>query len=111
MSAPVPQKNVRIARNRRNGRKYIVQQIDFRTNFVHTWGEVVLYDTKRGTVKHDGQLSHHLCDMDIVEVPLTRELLDELFTHTKDVYAHELANGEVTLSEHTTRTRTKPAIA
>lgn len=73
-------RRVRLARLA-DGRRYIVQQVDFRSDIVHTWGEVVAVRGK--TTSHAGAKSFALGDVTIAEAAKTDVLLAELFDQAR----------------------------
>ncbi len=91
----------RIATVKATGKRYIVNQLDFRANKAHVWGEVTAVVPKGRVLqtRHDGQKTFLLDAVDITEVPRTRELLEALFNQRLDGLR---AQGHV-ISDHTTR--------
>ena len=94
---------VRVATVKATGKRYIVQQVDFRAEKVHCWGEVVVTSERKGT-KHEGTKAFILSAVDIQnDVPFDDKLMRELFEQTKQVYAAELASGKKYVTERRTR--------
>lgn len=71
-------KSVRVATVKATGSRYVVQQVDFRAEKVHCWGEVMFASSTKGT-KHEGAKFFLLNEVDINEVPFDQKLKDELF--------------------------------
>jgi hypothetical protein len=93
----------RIATVKATGRRYIIQQIDFRAGKVHCWGEVVQTHERKGT-RHEGAKAFILSAVDIQnDVPYDDALMAALFEQTKQVYAAELASGRKYVTERRTR--------
>lgn len=70
-------KKIRIATVKASGDRYVVQQVDFRTEKVHVWGEVT--SCKNLSMKHAGSLHFFVHDVTITEVDRTQELVFQLF--------------------------------
>lgn len=69
---------MRIATVRATGSRYVVQQVDFKTNTVYCWGEVTA--VKRGTAAtHDASKKFPLAEVTLSEVKRTNAFLIELF--------------------------------
>lgn len=68
---------IRIATVKANGRRYIVQQIDFRAEKVHTWGEVASF--RNGRSRHDGTKCFKLDAVEITTEIKSFGLLSDLF--------------------------------
>jgi hypothetical protein len=65
--------NKRIARLKKNGDEYIVNRIDFRTNTVYTYGEILKYLYKGNIVKkvyyREGVVKFPKSEVEIYEIP------------------------------------------
>jgi len=91
-------KQVRIATVTATGEKYVVQQLDFRTNKVYTWGELMRFDTSgRQANLFEGTKSFPLSDITLSkDVWLDLKLFDELFEQSKKAHAAQIAEGALT---------------
>ena len=71
----------RIATVKATGKRYIVDQLDFRANKAHVWGEVTSVTAKGAALqtRHDGRKAFLLDAVTIAEVDRTQELLRGLF--------------------------------
>jgi hypothetical protein len=74
--------NIRIARLK-NGDEYIINRIDFRTNTVYTYGEILNYSYKGNIVKKvyykEGVVKFPKSEVEIYEIPkYTRPFLEKL---------------------------------
>lgn len=65
--------NIRIAKRKENGDEYIVNRIDFRTNVVYTYGEILKYTYRKNVVKKvyykEGVVKFPRSDVEIYEIP------------------------------------------
>jgi hypothetical protein len=86
-------KTVRIATTK-TGQQYVVNQVDFRTDRVHCWGEVQAWagSERRGlvTLTHEEAKAFPLTEVTLTEVPRTIALADKLL---KQTLAARLAAG------------------
>jgi hypothetical protein len=100
-------KQERIATVKATGEKYVVQQMDLRTNKVHTWGELMRFDTSgRQATLFEGVKSFPLEAVTITkDVFLTLDVLNELFEQSKRAHAEAIATGK--LVPKTSRSRIK----
>lgn len=86
---------VRIATVKSSGMRYVVQQLDFRTNQCHTFGELMAFDTKKASRQYEGVKKFDLSEVSIQkDVQLTTKLLDELFEQSLKVHEAEIAEGK-----------------
>jgi len=91
----------RIATVKATGKRYIVLQLDFRTDKAHVWGEVIEVVQKGRTLqtRHEGQKTFHLDEVIISEVDRTPPMLRELFNQRIEGLR---AEGHI-IDDHTTR--------
>ena len=86
----------RIATVRATGKRYVVQQLDFRTNRAHCWGELMAFDTKKNYRHFEGALSFDLGEVTIAkDVQLTQKLLDELFDQSVEAHKADVESGKM----------------
>lgn len=86
---------VRIATVKSTGKRYIVQQLDFKTNRAHCWGELMSYDTKKSSRTFEGAKAFDLNEVTIAkDVPLTPKLLDELFEQSVEAHKADVEAGK-----------------
>lgn len=86
----------RIAKVNATGKKYVIQQVDFRTDRVHTWGELMSYDTKKCSRTFEGAKSFGLNEVTIIkDVALTQSLLDELFEQSVEAHKELIESGKL----------------
>lgn len=86
----------RIATVKATGKKYVIQQIDFRTDRVHTWGELMSYDTKKCSRTFEGAKAFAINEVSIAkDVPLTTKLLDELFEQSVEAHKTDVEAGKI----------------
>jgi hypothetical protein len=86
----------RIATVKATGKKYVVQQLDFRTNQAHCWGELMSFDTKKNFRTFEGALKFPLDAVTITkDVTLTQALLDELFAQSLEAHKELIENGKM----------------
>jgi hypothetical protein len=89
---------VRIATIKATGKRYVVQQLDFKTNRAHCWGELMSYDTKKSSRTHEGAKAFDLNEVTIArDVPLTNKLLDELFAQSLEVHKEAIEAGKMSV--------------
>lgn len=86
----------RIATVKATGKKYVIQQIDFRTDRVHTWGELMSFDTKKHSRTFEGVKVFSLNEVSIQkDVPVTPALLDELFEQSLEAHKELIEGGKM----------------
>lgn len=86
----------RIATVKATGKKYVVQQLDFRTNRAHCWGELMSFDTKKNYRTFEGAKAFDLNEVTITkDVALTQALLDELFNQSLDAHKELIESGKM----------------
>lgn len=91
---------VRIATVNKTGQRYVVQQLDFRTNRCHCWGELMSYDTKKCSRTFEGAKVFDLAEVTIAkDIPLTTKLLDELFDQSVQAHAQDVSEGKLVLRQ------------
>lgn len=93
---------VRIAKVKATGQRYIVQQLDFRSDQAHCWGEVLVADSRKG-LRHEGSKSFGLNQVEISkDTLLTQALMDELFEQSVQAHKADIEAGKLklTVSKH-----------
>ncbi len=86
----------RIATVKATGKKYVVQQLDFRTNRAHCWGELMSFDTKKHYRTFEGAKAFDLGEVTITkDVVLTQAVLDELFTQSLEAHKELIEAGKM----------------
>lgn len=86
----------RIATVKATGKKYVVQQLDFRTNRAHCWGELMSFDTKKNYRTFEGAQAFDLGEVTITkDVVLTQAVLDELFTQSLEAHKEAIETGKM----------------
>lgn len=98
----------RIATVKATGKRYVVNQLDFRESKAHCWGEVVEVKQKGRALqtRHDGQKTFLLDAVDISEVDRTPELLRSLFQQHVDALrekGHVITGRGRRLTDHGTQ--------
>ena len=78
----------RIAKVRATGARFVVQQIDFRAERVHVWGELISFrETRPGSGKFscrfESAQSFALSDVEIADVVLNEKTVRALLEQTK----------------------------
>lgn len=90
----------RIATVKKTGSRYIVQQLDFRTGKCYCWGELMGFDTKKGS-KHESSLSFPIEQVSIQnDVVVDLKLYDELFEQSKRAHAADIESGALVQTGH-----------
>lgn len=85
----------RIATVKATGKKYVVQQLDFRTNQAHCWGELMSFDTKKNFRTFEGALKFPIEAVTITkDVVLTQAILDELFAQSLEAHKEAIESGK-----------------
>lgn len=78
---------IRIATVKATGERYVVQQIDFRSNKVHCWGELISFSGERGgsafRKTHAGSKAFLADAVTVTEVEQSEALVKELFAQAK----------------------------
>lgn len=88
----------RIATVKATGKKYVVQQLDFRTNQAHCWGELMSFDTKKNYRTFEGALKFPLEAVTIAkDVTLTQAVLDELFNQSLEAHKEAIETGKMSV--------------
>lgn len=93
---------VRIAKVKSTGQRYVVQQLDFRADVAHCWGEVTVVDSRKGT-KHEGSVQFPLTSVEVSkDQPMTQALMDELFAQAVKAKSADIESGKlvVKVSRH-----------
>lgn len=86
----------RIATVKSTGKKYVVQQLDFRTDRCHTWGELMSFDTKKHLRTFEGAKVFDLKDVSIEkDVVITTKLLDELYEQSLEAHKADIESGKM----------------
>lgn len=93
----------RIAMVKATGKKYVVQQLDFRTGRCHCWGELISFEFRKNVLvkhKYDAVHSFPLEAVSISkDVALTPDLMSELFAQAKAKYEEMIAQGKMSVHE------------
>lgn len=102
----------RIATVVATGARYIVEQIDFRANRVHTLGDITSIDERNGRVSrivHEGRKSFAISEVKIEKVNFTFELGSELIDQTmvNEKWAPKVAAGTAFTVSGTRRPRAR----
>jgi hypothetical protein len=80
--------NIRVARRLKNGDEYIINRIDFRTNIVYTYGEILKYLYRGNTIKkvyyREGVVKFPKSEVEIYEIrSYTRPFLEKLLRQSE----------------------------
>ena len=93
----------RIATVKATGKKYIVQQLDFRTGRCHCWGELMDFEFRKNVLvkhKYEAGNSFPLEAVSISnDVALSPDLMSELFAQAKVKYEEMIAQGKMLVHE------------